>query len=179
MDREPGRGWRCSRLFTWLVDSQFINRCSRGSLSARQCWQYFLKPKYRHNPCPSSGGFAVLAIDYRGYGRSSPALPDESALYADAQAAWKRMLVLAPRAKKRLIYGHSLGGAVAIDLALTAAHLDGLVVEGTYTSFSEVVQTTRYGWLPLSLILTRNTHPTRRSGIFGFQNFLYMVRRMR
>jgi hypothetical protein len=100
-------------------------------------------------------GFAVLAIDYRGYGRSSPALPDESALYADAQAAWKRMLVLAPRAKKRLIYGHSLGGAVAIDLALTAAHLDGLVVEGTYTSFSEVVQTTRYGWLPLSLILTQ------------------------
>ena len=67
----------------------------------------------------------------------------------------KRMLVLAPRAKKRLIYGHSLGGAVAIDLALTAAHLDGLVVEGTYTSFSEVVQTTRYGWLPLSLILTQ------------------------
>ena len=100
-------------------------------------------------------GFAVLAIDYRGYGRSSPALPSESALYADAQAAWERMLVLAPRARKRLIYGHSLGGAVAIDLALTATHLDALVVEGTYTSFSEVVQTTRYGWLPLSLILTQ------------------------
>lgn len=100
-------------------------------------------------------GFAVLAIDYRGYGRSSPALPSESALYADAQAAWERMLSLAPRARKRLIYGHSLGGAVAIDLALTAAHLDGLVVEGTYTSFSEVVETTRYGWLPLSLILTQ------------------------
>jgi fermentation-respiration switch protein FrsA (DUF1100 family) len=100
-------------------------------------------------------GFAVLAIDYRGYGRSSTALPSESALYADAQAAWERMLVLAPRATKRLIYGHSLGGAVAIDLALTATHLDALVVEGTYTSFSEVVQTTRYGWLPLSLILTQ------------------------
>lgn len=100
-------------------------------------------------------GFSVLAIDYRGYGRSSQALPSESALYADAQAAWERMLTLAPQAKKRLIYGHSLGGAVAIDLALTAAHLDALVVEGTYTSFSEVVQTTSYRWLPLSLILTQ------------------------
>ena len=83
------------------------------------------------------------------------ALPNESALYADAQAAWERMLILAPHAKKRLIYGHSLGGAVAIDLALTATDLDALVVEGTYTSFAEVVQTTRYGWLPLSLILTQ------------------------
>ncbi|SEL08495.1 hypothetical protein SAMN05216387_1058 [Nitrosovibrio tenuis] len=100
-------------------------------------------------------GFAVLAIDYRGYGRSSPALPNESALYADAQAAWERMLNLAPHSKKRLIYGHSLGGAVAINLALTATHLDALVVEGTYTSFSEVVETTSYGWLPLSLILTQ------------------------
>jgi fermentation-respiration switch protein FrsA (DUF1100 family) len=100
-------------------------------------------------------GFAVLAIDYRGYGRSTMALPNESALYADAQAAWERMLILAPHAKKRLIYGHSLGGAVAIDLALTATNLDALVVEGTYTSFAEVVQTTRYGWLPLSLILTQ------------------------
>jgi uncharacterized protein len=100
-------------------------------------------------------GFAVLAIDYRGYGRSAMALPSESALYADAQAAWERMLTLAPHAKKRLIYGHSLGGAVAIDLALTATNLDALVVEGTYTSFAEVVQTTRYGWLPLSLILTQ------------------------
>ena len=100
-------------------------------------------------------GFAVLAVDYRGYGRSTMALPNESALYADAQAAWERMLILAPHAKKRLIYGHSLGGAVAIHLALTATHLDALVVEGTYTSFSEVVQTTRYGWLPLSLILTQ------------------------
>jgi uncharacterized protein len=100
-------------------------------------------------------GFAVLAIDYRGYGRSAMALPNESALYADAQAAWERMLTLAPHAKKRLIYGHSLGGAVAIDLALTATNLDALVVEGTYTSFTEVVQTTRYGWLPLSLILTQ------------------------
>lgn len=100
-------------------------------------------------------GFAVLAIDYRGYGRSAMALPNEPALYADAQAAWERMLTLSPHARKRLIYGHSLGGAVAIDLALTATHLDALVVEGTYTSFADVVQTTRYGWLPLSLILTQ------------------------
>lgn len=100
-------------------------------------------------------GFAVLAIDCRGYGRSSRALPNEAAFYADAEAAWEHMLKLAPQAKKRLIYGHSLGGAVAIELALTAPQLDALVVEGTYTSFAAVAQMTPYRWLPLSLIFTQ------------------------
>lgn len=62
-------------------------------------------------------GFSVLAIDYRGFGKSSGDLPSEKTVYEDAHAAWGRLAQLQPDAGKRFIYGHSLGGAVAIDLA--------------------------------------------------------------
>ena len=62
-------------------------------------------------------GFSVLAIDYRGFGQSSATLPSEKTVYQDARVAWQRLATLQPVAAKRFIYGHSLGGAVAIDLA--------------------------------------------------------------
>ena len=64
-------------------------------------------------------GFSVLAVDYRGYGRSGGAFPSETQLYEDAEAAWD-YLVHDRRVdpKQTFIYGHSLGGAVAIELAL-------------------------------------------------------------
>lgn len=62
-------------------------------------------------------GFSVLAIDYRGFGKSDGDLPSEKTVYEDAHAAWSRLAQLQPDASKRFIYGHSLGGAVAIDLA--------------------------------------------------------------
>jgi alpha-beta hydrolase superfamily lysophospholipase len=62
-------------------------------------------------------GYSVLAIDYRGFGQSRGDLPSEASVYEDARAAWERFTAMQPDAGKRLIYGHSLGGAVAIDLA--------------------------------------------------------------
>ena len=62
-------------------------------------------------------GFSVLAIDYRGFGKSDGDLPSEQTVYEDARVAWNRLTELQPDASKRFIYGHSLGGAVAIDLA--------------------------------------------------------------
>ena len=97
-------------------------------------------------------GFSVLTVDYRGFGQSSPTLPDEAACYADAKAAWERMIQLSPLAKKHLVYGHSLGGAIAIDLALTTPQLDALVVESTYTSFEAVIENTPYYWFPRALL---------------------------
>ena len=43
-------------------------------------------------------GFAVLAIDYRGFGRSDGDLPSEAQAYADAQAAWAELRRREPRA---------------------------------------------------------------------------------
>src|SRR5262249_26647821 len=71
-------------------------------------------------------GFSVLAIDYRGFGKSDGDLPSEDTVYQDARAAWEWLAARQPDPAKRYIYGHSLGGAVAIDLAATlSAHQFG------------------------------------------------------
>jgi len=62
-------------------------------------------------------GYGVLIFDYRGYGRSS-GKPSEAGLYQDAQAAWvhlTRQRGIAPR--RIVLFGESLGGAVAAGLA--------------------------------------------------------------
>lgn len=99
-------------------------------------------------------GFSVLLIDYRGFGRSEGAFPSESQVYEDAQAAWS---YLAKRQTQKIfIYGHSLGGAVAVDLAIRHPEAAGLIVESSFTSILEL--TDRYSWtkfFPMPLILTQ------------------------
>jgi len=62
-------------------------------------------------------GFSVFAIDYRGFGTSDGDLPSEATVYEDARVAWDWLVRHQPDPAKRFIYGHSLGGAVAVDLA--------------------------------------------------------------
>ena len=64
-------------------------------------------------------GYNLLLVDYRGYGTSSGGKPSEEKVYQDAEAAWN-YLMGRPGAVPQLtfIYGHSLGGAIAIDLAV-------------------------------------------------------------
>lgn len=115
-------------------------------------------------------GFSVLAVDYRGFGKSDGELPSERTVYEDAQVAWKHLASLQPDAGKRFIYGHSLGGAIAIDLA---AHLHGsdddkgkavksvqpaakgLIVESSFTSLADIARSLTYPWLPLQLLLSQ------------------------
>ena len=80
-------------------------------------------------------GFQVLLFDYRGYGHSSGS-PSEGGLYGDAAAAWGHLVERADTAgAPRIIFGRSLGGAVAVDLACGAGvDADGLIVESTFTS---------------------------------------------
>jgi hypothetical protein len=51
-------------------------------------------------------GFSVLAIDYRGFGRSDGGVPSEASVYEDARAAWRQFAELVPDAR-RAHYGHS------------------------------------------------------------------------
>jgi fermentation-respiration switch protein FrsA (DUF1100 family) len=78
-------------------------------------------------------GFQVLLFDYRGYGHSS-GQPSEPGLYRDAEAAWIH-LVERPDTTGApcIIFGRSLGGAVAVELA-TSVEADGLIIESTFTS---------------------------------------------
>ena len=69
-------------------------------------------------------GFSVLAIDYRGFGKSDGDLPSEKTVYEDAHAAWDWLVAQQPDPARRFIYGHSLGGAVAVDLAASLGKED-------------------------------------------------------
>ena len=102
-------------------------------------------------------GFSVLAIDYRGFGQSDGDLPSERTAYEDAAAAWTWLSERQPDPKRRFIYGHSLGGAVAVELASRVsrdgASAAGLIVESSFTSLADVAAEMSYRWLPLSWIL--------------------------
>ena len=99
-------------------------------------------------------GFSVLAIDYRGFGKSSKTLPSEEMAYEDARAAWQWLAAKYPDAP-RYIFGHSLGGAIAIELATQVTDEAGTIVEGTFTSISDVFNTFKWGWLPIKALITQ------------------------
>lgn len=104
-------------------------------------------------------GFSVLAIDYRGFGYSTDELPSESGVVEDAGAAWRWLGEHHPNAP-RYVFGHSLGGAVALQLAArladgpAAEEPKGVIVEGTFTSIGDMFGTFEWGWLPVSLLIT-------------------------
>jgi len=110
-------------------------------------------------------GFSVLAIDYRGFGKSEGGLPSEDTVYEDARVAWERLAELQPDPARRFIYGHSLGGAVAIDLAAKLsteaeqsgkpAAARGLIVESSFTTLADIARSLTYPWLPVQLILSQ------------------------
>jgi uncharacterized protein len=84
-------------------------------------------------------GVNLLALDYRGYGRSE-GVPTEDGLYLDADAAYYHLVGdrrLQP--EQIVILGHSLGGVVAIDLA-SRRKCGGLIVESSLTTAKEMVR---------------------------------------
>ena len=99
-------------------------------------------------------GFSVLAIDYRGFGKSTRVLPSETMAYEDARAAWDWLAARYPQ-RPRYIFGHSLGGAIAIDLAAQVGDESGTIVEGTFTSIPDVARSMKWGWLPLGPLITQ------------------------
>jgi alpha-beta hydrolase superfamily lysophospholipase len=106
-------------------------------------------------------GFSVLAVDYRGFGKSTRELPSEEMVYEDARAAWNWLTQQHP-ARARYIFGHSLGGAVAIDLASHVQDEQGVIVEGTFTSIPDVASTMKWGWLPLGPLITQRFESVRK-----------------
>ena len=99
-------------------------------------------------------GFAVLAIDYRGFGRSTDELPSEDTVNEDARAGWA-WIEAKHLGRDRYIFGHSLGGAIAVRLATEVDDAKGLIVEGTFTSIPAVFQSMRWGWLPITPLITQ------------------------
>lgn len=102
-------------------------------------------------------GVSVLLIDYRGYGKSSPIFPNETRVYEDAEAAWQ-YLIQERQIKPQQVftYGHSLGGAIAIELANRHPEMAGLITEGTFTSMRDMADLRPILKIfPLSWLLTQ------------------------
>lgn len=84
-------------------------------------------------------GSNVFIIDYRGYGLSD-GRPSENGIYVDAQAAFDYLLSRQDvRHDRILAVGVSLGGAVAVDLAMNRP-VCGLVMQSTMTSAKDMAK---------------------------------------
>ncbi len=91
-------------------------------------------------------------LDYRGYGQSE-GKPSERGLYKDAAAAYRYLREQAKlNAEDILLFGESIGGAVAIDLA-SKQPVGGVVVENTFTSLRDMARIF-YSWIP-SVVVSR------------------------
>lgn len=98
-------------------------------------------------------GLNVFIIDYRGYGRST-GRPSEEGLYLDGFAAYEYLVKRQDVNPDRIIvYGASLGGAVAAEVAAKRP-VAGLIMEASFTSIPDVAKF-RVPWLPGSWIGTR------------------------
>lgn len=98
----------------------------------------------------NSLSLSVLIFDYRGYGKSE-GRPSEEGTYLDAEAVWDYMVTVKNIPPERLVvFGRSLGGAVAAGLA-TRRPPAALIIESGFTSVPDIGKNI-YPWLPVKLI---------------------------
>jgi hypothetical protein len=94
-------------------------------------------------------GHGVLLVEYRGYG-GNPGSPSESGLYLDGRAAIDFLAARGVAPDRIVLYGESLGGAVAIELARDR-DFAAIVLEAPFTSLVDV-GARAYPWLPIRLL---------------------------
>jgi hypothetical protein len=125
----------------WLLtaDGVKINAFYHSNPASKQVLLWFhgnaenIGYGFEHLRALAKIGVNILAVDYRGYGKSE-GKPDEAGVYHDADAAYDYLLTQRHfRAADIIIYGHSLGGAVAINLA-SRRRCGGLIVQSSFTS---------------------------------------------
>lgn len=137
-----------ARLFGWYVEA--------SATSAVMLWCHGNAGNIIHRldnlRCLYQLGLSVFLFDYRGYGRSQSLRPSEAGLYQDALGAYDyltrtRMI----RPERLVIFGRSLGAAVAGELAAQKPAA-GLILESPFPSV-EAVARFHYGGLPVHWLL--------------------------
>ena len=125
------------RLHAWWIPTRVMPPCGHvlffhgnaGNVSHR----------LEHATALTAAGLDLLLLDYRGYGRST-GRPSEEGLHRDAQAARAALVAGGHVDPARLVYmGESLGGAVALRLALEAPPL-ACVLQSTFSSLRDVAR---------------------------------------
>ncbi len=107
-------------------------------------------------------GVSVLIVDYPGYGKSEGS-PSESGCYATAEAAYDWLTKerkIAPA--KVILFGKSMGGGVAVELASRRDHR-ALVLVKTFTSMPDV-GAGLYPWLPVRWLMRNRFDSMARIG---------------
>ncbi len=97
-------------------------------------------------------GVNALIFDYRGYGQSPGRIREEDDIYRDGLAAWSYLCHqrgIAPG--KLVLWGRSLGGAVAVEVACRRP-AGALVLESTFNSLADMARH-QYSWLPTRHLL--------------------------
>ena len=107
----------------------------------------------------------LLVFDYRGYGRSQ-GTPTETGLFQDVRAAYHHLVhSIGVSPTSILLFGHSLGGAVAIDCALDRP-VAGLVVQSSFTHIRDAAKA-MFPTLPVHLAATRQFRSVDKVGEIG------------
>ena len=145
----PARGAAAPRASVLLLPGNAGHRGDRAAIAAGL----------------SRRGFAVLLLDYRGYG-GNPGRPSETGLAADARAARRYLLGRSEVDPQRLIYfGESLGAAVAVGLAAEAEPA-ALVLRSPFSSLADVARV-HYPFLPVRLVLVEHYPSIERVRALG------------
>lgn len=110
-------------------------------------------------------GVGVFLLDYRGYGRSE-GRPSEDGTYRDASAALTYLQAQpGVDAAGIVLYGQSLGGAVAVELA-TRERVRGLILEAPFASVPAMARAV-YPFLPVGPFLRNRYDSLARIGSVG------------
>ena len=150
-----GRSHKIEKLHGWWLPA--ANRQSLGTLLYLHGTGLNIGANINQSYRFRQLGFSVLLIDYRGYGRSQGSFPKESQVYEDAEIAYN-YLVKQPQLlpSQILFYGHSMGGAVAIELAIRHPEAAGLIVQNSFTSMLDMVESNAFmRFFPVRLLLTQ------------------------
>lgn len=153
--------------------SGFEERFIRNDDSPLQLWYHAQEPRmplvvYFHGNASHMGnragifqalqaqGFGVLALSYRGYGKSAGE-PSEDGLYADARAAMDHaMQALRVPAERIILFGESLGTGVAVQMA-SEYPVGALVLQAAYISVAQRAAEL-YPYIPVRRLIRDHYH---------------------
>lgn len=109
-------------------------------------------------------GYGVLLLEYRGYG-GNPGTPSEAGLYRDAAAATAFLADSGIGPRRLVLYGESLGSAVAVQVA-AEREVAAVVLESPFTSIAAVAQH-HYPYVPAALLVLDRFDSLSRIGGVG------------
>jgi fermentation-respiration switch protein FrsA (DUF1100 family) len=108
----------------------------------------------------TADGIGLVALSYRGYGGST-GKPSEAGLILDAAAAYDFAVARYP-AKRIVLWGESLGTAVAVALA-TEREIGGLILDAPFTSAADI-GAAAYPFMPVRWLVKDTFYSDRRIG---------------